>query len=393
MARIRLILVGLLTLWVTLASLSACSAKDPKADTATSTPGMPTSAEPFPSSTQSPLGSTGSQASKPTKANGVEFDTQRLLVIAVSVDGLNPDAIGKIPLTQNNAFKRMIEGGSSTLNARTASEMTITLPNHTSILTGLPISTAQGGHGVQINEDTQDSLPDFAGRYVPGIFDIVHDNGFATGLFATKSKFSLFERSWSSGAPDLTGPDDGNNKVDYFQVIPNNADLTSSALNSIRKMRSGFVFIHLSQPDIAGHISGWLSQPYIQAVSAASENVARLLDFVDERKDQGLPTVMLLTSDHGGPTGKHGHSDIRNPANYRVAFLTYGSGVPAETDLYKLNPSRKDPGSSSVGYNGIQPIRNSDLANAVVKAFGLNTIPGSKAGAMDPLRFMTSPHR
>lgn len=311
---------------------------------------------------------------------------RRLAVVAVSVDGLMPAALEALPRRATDAYARLARSGASTVNARTAVELTVTLPNHTGMLTGRRVDADAGGHGVRINTSTSKRVDDFAGGYVASVFDVLHDHGYYTGLFAAKDKFDLFDRTWSAGPPDEVGPDQGTDKLDEFVVEEDNADLVSAALRRIAPLRRGLVFVHLSAPDKAGHASGWMSRPYLEAVASTNREVGRLIRAVDARNARGRSTVLLLTADHGGSPGTEDHSRSDDPANYVVPFFAYGAGVPQGADLYELNPDRADPGTGRPGYSGVQPVRNGDLANGVLALFGLGPVPGSLVGTEDPLR-------
>ena len=136
-------------------------------------------------------------------------------MVAISVDGLNPLAIHKLGPARTPALHRMMREGSATLDARTAVESTQTLPNHTTMLTGRRVDRRAGGHGVTFNEDNCGTVHQTAGGYVASIFDVVHDHGGSTALYATKPKFQFYVRSWNAnGAPDRVGSDDGRAKID-----------------------------------------------------------------------------------------------------------------------------------------------------------------------------------
>jgi len=112
-------------------------------------------------------------------------------VLAISVDGLNVQAIA------GDAFGRLLDEGASTLNARTEVELTVTLPNHTGMLTGRRVDADHGGHGVTWNEEIPGrTVPGPDGDGVASVFDVVHEAGGGTALFAGKDKFATFERSW-----------------------------------------------------------------------------------------------------------------------------------------------------------------------------------------------------
>ena len=95
-------------------------------------------------------------------------DDPRVLVI--SVDGL-----GSLWVTESSTptLADLLAQGAGTLNARTAVEKTVTLPNHTGMVTGDRVNAAQGGHGVTWNETSTRSV-------VPGtdsVFSTIDDEG------------------------------------------------------------------------------------------------------------------------------------------------------------------------------------------------------------------------
>src|SRR3954454_5134996 len=158
-------------------------------------------------------------------------------VLAISVDGLNPRAITRLGPSRAPAFHRLMREGAWTFNARTAWGQTRTLPNHTGMLTGRRIDRRHGGHGVHFNRDGGRTVQKAAGRYVPSVYDVVHDRGGSTALYSAKTKFRFFQRTWNThGRPDRVGRNDGRAKIDNVNLIPNNnrlvqklnADLVSS---------------------------------------------------------------------------------------------------------------------------------------------------------------------
>ena len=66
-------------------------------------------------------------------------------VLVISVDGLNPDAITQLGAAGHPDFHAMMSKGAWTFNARTEVEQTVTLPNHTSMLTGRRIDRTPAG--------------------------------------------------------------------------------------------------------------------------------------------------------------------------------------------------------------------------------------------------------
>ncbi len=346
--------------------LAGCSQGEPAADPAPSP--TSTATEPAPPTTSPPPATPPpsvppSEPPPPTKpSRPIRRD-----VLAISVDGLNVQAIG-----DSGALARLRDEGASTLNARTEVEQTVTLPNHTGMLTGRRIDAAQGGHGVTWNDE-------LAGRTVPGpdgdgtasVFDVVHEAGGSTALFAGKDKFATFERSW----PDA---------IDEFEVDGNADALVDDAVADLTTERRRFTFLHLALPDAAGHASGWLSPAYDAAVGHTDRLLGELLATVDATPRLSRRLVVVVTADHGGPPGERNHDDAGDLDNYRVPLFVWGRGIPPG-DLYDLNPDYADPGDSRPSYDGPQPVRNGDLANLVTELLGLGPVPGSELDAAQDL--------
>ncbi|HSV37931.1 MAG TPA: alkaline phosphatase family protein [Nocardioidaceae bacterium] len=304
-------------------------------------------------------------------------------VLLISVDALNPRAITELGAWGAPAFHRLIAEGASTLNARTLFEETETLPNHTSMFTGLRAQLPRG-HGVRFNSDNGSTLRKVAGRYIPGIFDVVHDHGGRTAMYVAKDKFRLLDRSWDgrNGARDLVGADNGRDKVDRF-VLRRQGDetLASRVAGELLNHPRRLTFLHLGGPDVAGHEFGGMSPEYLSAVRATDALIGQLLDTIASSPALSEHLLVVLTSDHG--TNRLHHDAARRLANYRIPFFAWGPGVAAGADLYALNPDLLEPGRSRPTYDGVQPIRNGDAANLINDALGLPPVRGSEFRALD----------
>ena len=350
--------------------LAGCGTDEPEAGPAPSSP--PTSAAPSSTDTSGsatpappPTASTA-PAPPPTRPPKV----RQRDVLAISVDGLNVRALDGLPST--GGFGRLTSEGAWTDNARTELELTVTLPNHTGMLTGRRIEAARAGHGVTWNDD----LP---GRTVPGpdgdgvasVFDVVHEAGGTTALFAGKDKFAIYERSW----PDA---------IDEFEVDEDADALVDDTVEDLTEAQRRFTFLHLRLPDDAGHDSGWMSEEYLSAVADTDALVGEVLDAVEASPRLSRRLVVILTADHGGPPGEKSHSDAGDPDDFRIPFFIWGRGVePA--DLYAINPDYADPGTGRPAYDGAQPVRNGDLANLALDVLGLGPVPGSELDAEQDL--------
>lgn len=299
-------------------------------------------------------------------------------VIAISIDGMSVAAVRRLGRKQLPNLYRFMRQGASTTNARTEREMTVTLPNHTGMVTGRRIDAAAGGHGVTWNDDrlTPSTVQAAAGTDVRSVFSVVDAAGGSSALFAAKTKFSLWQRSWPEAIDVTTIDEDNSALVDRFV-----ADLDTDR---------DFRFLHLSPPDIAGHAGGWMSPAYLAGVRKADALLGRVVAAVDADPVRKAGTTILLTSDHGG-RGRD-HSDARQLDDYRVVFMARGAAVGRGVDLYAINPTYRDPGTRRTTY-GIRrpPVRNGMIANLALDLLGLPPVEGSELDASMDLRLTPPP--
>ncbi len=298
-------------------------------------------------------------------------------VVLVSVDGLNPDAITQLGRAGAPTFHRLVDQGAATLDARTVHEATQTLPNHTSMVTGRPV-TATGGHRVTFNEDNGSTVHRRAGTYVASAFDVVHDAGGDTVFYAGKDKLDFLDRSWNAtnGAIDRTGANDGRDKIDlYRRATP--AVLTDALRARLLSNPPDLSMIHYRGPDGVGHAQGYMSRAYLDEVSRTDRMIGQLLDTIAGNPGLAASTVVVVTSDHGGLGTSH--ADAALEVNYTIPFFVWGAGVARGADLYALNPDRAHPGDGRPTYAAVpQPVRNAEAANLVTELLGLGPVPGSR---------------
>ncbi len=307
-------------------------------------------------------------------------------VIAISVDGLRPDAITKLGPAKTPAFHAMMKAGSFTLNARTDADYTDTLPTHTSMLTGRGVK-GDAGHNYTHNGTPKKNLHQNKGSYIAGIFDVAHDHGLKAALMASKARFMLYPMSWGAkggDAPDKTGKDNGTNKIDVSEVRNKDEPTIQNVIN-VLKHRPNFMFVHFRGTDSRGHISGWMGERYLKEVQQQDGYIGTILKAVWANSALAKSTVVIVTADHGGTNRGHSASTVRE--HYTIPFLVWGAGVAAGKDLYTLNPTRADPGQKQIPYGAAkQPIRNGDIANLAARLLGLPAVPGSFIGAKLDLR-------
>jgi predicted AlkP superfamily pyrophosphatase or phosphodiesterase len=292
-------------------------------------------------------------------------------------------------------FKRLQAEGAWTHNARTDFDFTITLPNHTSMVTGRPVrdKAASGaaivGHEWKINSDPGErTLHSNRLAYVASTFDVAHDNGLRTGLFVGKSKFVIYDQSYDArnGAPDTTGEDNGRDKIDIY-LRAGAEEMTERFIAEMKQNPFHYTFMHFAETDSAGHAKKWGSPDYNYAVKKVDACLGRLLEMIDSDERFKRKTALILSADHGG-TGL-GHGVNTNPLNFAIPFYVWGAGVKHTDDLYSLNRSwRVDPKSAGPDYTAraAQPIRNGDGGNLALALLGLGPIPESSINAAQDLR-------
>lgn len=224
-------------------------------------------------------------------------------VLLVSIDGLRPDAIS---LFGASTLTRLMSEGSYTLDARTISPSR-TLPSHTSMLTGeLP-----DRHGVLWN-DVLGAAADAVD--LPTVFGVARAQGYNTAAFFSKAKFQHLQQPGT---------------LDYSQA-PGGWFGRWGSRRTVRDVEKHLVtakpnllFVHLPDPDRAGHDDGWMSASYGRAVRSADAAVGRLLVAAGAAYGEGNFTV-IVTADHGGHGFDHGSDDPRDVA---IPWIAWGRGV------------------------------------------------------------------
>jgi predicted AlkP superfamily pyrophosphatase or phosphodiesterase len=273
-------------------------------------------------------------------------------VVIVSVDGLRPDAIGTF---QASTLDRLTREGSYTLAARTI-HPSKTLPSHTSMLTGQP---PERHHVLWNNVVTADSDT----IDLPNVFSVARSHGYRTAAFFSKPKFQPLQI-------------DGT--LDYSQA-PGGwwgrwyADRTVSDIETyLVDARPNLLFVHLSDPDAAGHKHGWMTPEYGKAVRTADVAIGRLIGALDRTYGAGNFSL-IVTADHGGHDTNHGSDD---PRDVMIPWIAWGRGVkPGQ--LPSSSVQTMDTAATALWLLGID--RPADWAGgAVVGAFeALPTRTGS----------------
>jgi hypothetical protein len=315
--------------------------------------------------------------------------------VVISVDGLRSDALIAVPAEKLPAFHHL-RANASTLNARTDPDWTVTLPNHTAMITGRFVE-GPDGHAWTKNDDADpgETLSTNKKSYVAGIFDVAHDRGLETGLFAGKSKFSVYDETWSAanGAADETGADDGKDKLDQFLFEADTEKMTDAVLALLTRddKKRKLLFVHFAITDLTAHAYGWDVTPgskYMKAVALVDAQIGRVLDAIEGADALRGKTAIVLTADHGGGAPFKSHDRTNMWVDYIIPMIVWTGASDGAQDLYALNlATRADPGLTqpSRKFTGKQPIRNGDAGNLALELLGLPAIPGSTIGAKQDL--------
>ncbi len=273
-------------------------------------------------------------------------------VVLVSVDGLRPDAIEKAGATN---LKKLIERGAYCPTAETI-RPSITLPSHTSMVTGLDFSR----HGVVWNNYRPGHIDH------PTVFSVVTKSGGQTAILFSKDKFHYLadpdDVHWVYGppAPYKTPPEEDITDSGTIERMrkrelaearstppatppatpaatsrPKAGDLMSTADLLARAFREAwpghgfrFTFVHFRECDEAGHRYGWMGPQYVAAVQTVDAAIGQLVEAI-EAKDGFRETALLVSADHGG--SDRGHYRVLDPErveNVTIPWIAAGPGIP-----------------------------------------------------------------
>ena len=226
-------------------------------------------------------------------------------VMIVSFDGLRPDVALRADMPN---LRSLMARGSFTFWAHTT-DVAITLPSHTSMLTGVAPST----HGIHYNKDDADEKPPFP--LVPTIFQLAKKNGYTTACCAGKSKFRIFDKD---SALDWK----------FIKEAPDD-DVADAAAAIITAHQPQVLFVHFPDCDRTGHKLGWGTPEQVATVSHADKAFGRVLKALDDQKLTDK-TLIIVSADHGGNGRTHGGLD---PRSQHIPWIAAGPGIKHNYDL------------------------------------------------------------
>ncbi len=291
---------------------------------------------------------------RPSNVLLVTFDTTRWdhLGYAVGEKNLTP------------VLDEMAAGG--TWFSRCLTTQPLTLPSHTSIMTGL----FPDGHGVRNN-----------GTYIVPESDVtlaerLREAGFEThaiiGAFVLDSQFGL-SQGFEEYDDDLRGG--AKAPLFMFKELPA-ARIADKAIDWLEKRKPNkrfFLWLHFfdphanySPPDkIAMEFAG---EPYKGEIHYADRELGRVLEKLKEQKLLE-ETLFAFTADHGESLGEHGektHGLFIYRSTMRVPLLLRGPGIPSGMRVDSL-------------------VRTVDIAPTILELLGLEGVSEMDGKTLLPL--------
>jgi len=229
-------------------------------------------------------------------------------VFIISFDQGNPSLIER---TDMPTFHEMEANGARAREAYTIVPP-LTLPSHTSMLTGV---------GIQKHQITwNDYRPTNGIVKVPTIFSLAKERGLKTAMFVGKEKFKHLELPGTIDELVWPQPDDDAKSVAH------------AFATEFGKTKPNLCFIHFRDPDTVGHKTGAYSKEKIQALKDCDDALRTIKDAIAAAGvlDQ---SVLILTADHGSHDSKDkdgktigSHGDAR-PEDVLIPWVAWGKGV------------------------------------------------------------------
>lgn len=246
-------------------------------------------------------------------------------MVLVSIDTLRADHVGAYGAADARTPTLDALAAAGARFERAISPAPLTLPSHSSLLTGLD----PPGHGVRHNSVFR-LAPD-----VPTVAERMHEAGYATGAFV--GAFVL-ARQYGLGRgfdhyDDAVGQNSGSGAMGFAERRA--AQVVDAALAWLETAPGRFfVWVHFYDPHAEyqpppGFAVSFGMRPYDGEIAYADAQLGRLLAAIDARWPDGR-TLVAVTSDHGESLGEHGertHSHLVYEATQHIPLLLRGPGI------------------------------------------------------------------
>jgi hypothetical protein len=96
--------------------------------------------------------------------------------------------------------------------------------------------------------------------------------------------------------------------------------VAAAALGRLRFMPDGLMMVYVNDCDRAGHASGWMSEPYLEAVREIDAAVGQLRACVAD-------SLLIVLADHGGGGVAPKDHDAPHPTNDRIPLVLAGPRI------------------------------------------------------------------
>lgn len=237
-------------------------------------------------------------------------------VFIISIDGGKPAVIAE---SEAPTLKKIAAEGAVTWQASTIFP-SITLPSHTSMLTGV---------GPDKHQILWNSYTPIKGLVkVPTVFSLLKaaDPKAVDGMFVGKIKFRhLWLKDsvdvFDFGGPQSDAPVAGSPEIEKDKKP--SQQVAKQAAAWIKETKPRLTFIHFPDVDTAGHKDGWGSPEQKEAIKVTDQALWQVWQAI---KDAGIAdsSVMLISADHGGHDKTHG---LNIPDDMIIPWVAWGKGV------------------------------------------------------------------
>lgn len=250
-------------------------------------------------------------------------------VVLVTVDGWHVRLTDRMPV-----WSELTAAGSWTLNAEVPKGAT-TVISHAALYSGADPSVNGISREPRKEEMSMESIHGVATRWIRAplkvkdtIFTATEAAGHKAVAVVQKGKLVVLLR-----------PDNDETRI----RISGDAGLLKAACEAVADDATRLVVLHVSSPDGAGHAHGWLSDEQYRAAGQVSALLQKLRSCIaDAEAAGGVPTTLIVTSDHGGTTvdacmrkrgvARCGHG-ADDADNRRVPWVAIGPGIKAGHEI------------------------------------------------------------
>lgn len=238
-------------------------------------------------------------------------------VVMIGSDGFSAEVVNANPGKFPN-LERMMKEGSYTLEARSV------LPSSSAInWATLLMGAGSEMHGfTEWGSKTPEVEPIHVNKYglFPGIFGEVREqipNAVTGVVYSWNGIGHLFEKE----------------AVNLDKGTSDNDDVATQIFcDFLKEKNPTLAFIHIGEPDHAGHSIGWMTPEYVKACEKVDSLVGVIYDCVKQNMDPKT-TAVIFTADHGGKGTSHGGKTMNE---MRVPYIIVGKGIPAGRKIDRI---------------------------------------------------------